>query len=441
LDEHGERPDAHTRHSVVYRDMFRVPDWVVADQRAAGLRLIEPFVVELDNVRAALAWSLESGDTATAIELGAVAAFLFINVGYLREQKRWLDRVLAATSEASPHRARALTRAIWATAALEGPDRVDSLVDELEDTVEVLDDEQWRAACIERRAVQAMLRDDLDAASALFEEAAEHLLRLDHPESAYPLNNNSEMLFWTGHYEEADAVAERAAHVGRRFNVPHAVARALRDRSYIAVNRGDPDAAERYLAMAEGEVLDEGRFGHAGALDPTDRALVIRGFIALLRARLDEAEQVSSVAVTTARRTREPDSLFGGLVLAGLVHLHRDDVAAAHRVLTEALREATRLRLRYWQRYILGPFAAATALRVPVQGAVLLGAVEADDRRHGRVRSFPVARAVEHAVVELRQSLGANDLADAWHRGTAMTLDDAIAHALQPSQVTPHSQA
>ena len=105
----------------------------------AGPWIVERFVAELSNVRAALAWSLESGDTATAIELGAVAACLFHGVGYLREQKRWLDRVLAATSEASPHRARALTRAIYVTGVLEGPDQVDSLVDELEDTAEVLE--------------------------------------------------------------------------------------------------------------------------------------------------------------------------------------------------------------------------------------------------------------------------------------------------------------
>ena len=257
------------------------------------------------------------------------------------------------------------------------------------------------------------------------------LLRLDHPESTYPLSNYAEMLFWAGHYERADAVAERAERIGRRLDVPHAVARALRDRSYIAVNRGDPDAAERYLATAEGTALDENRFGHAGSLDPTPGALVIRGFIALLRARLDEAERVGSVAVNLGRKTREPDSLFGGLVLVGLVHFYRNDVTAAHRNLTEALREAT--------GFAFASFSGTSSVRSPqlrpsaVQGAVLLGAVEADDRRHGRVRSFPVARAAEHAVVELRQSLAAGDLAHAWRRGAAMTPDDAIAHALQTS--------
>lgn len=48
---------------------------------------------------------------------------LFRVVGFQSEGIRWLDGVLGATSEATPHRARALTRAVHLARWRDGPDR------------------------------------------------------------------------------------------------------------------------------------------------------------------------------------------------------------------------------------------------------------------------------------------------------------------------------
>ena len=59
------------------------------------LSWLERLETEHDNLRAALAWSLERGETETALRLtGALGAFWRVR-GHLSEGRAWLDRALA----------------------------------------------------------------------------------------------------------------------------------------------------------------------------------------------------------------------------------------------------------------------------------------------------------------------------------------------------------
>jgi predicted ATPase len=424
LDEHRETAVARNLHAALIREMFQVPDSVLfaPDVRVPGIT--DVFITEMDNVRAALTWTLDSGDTTSAIELGAVAGTLFGVVGSQSEGIRWLDRVLGATSEATPHRARALTKAVHLALWRDGPDRGQLLVDELASTAEALDDEQWRAVAIERQAFVECVLLNLDTAANLWEEATERLLRLDHPEAWVPLFNYQDSLLWEGDYERADVMVDRVAGICGRFDLPYAADQAHRDHSYIAVCRGDPDDAERHLAAIDDHLeIDKGLVLHESA--------AIRGYIALLRDDLDEAERLGSVAIADARKSRMLFPRYEGLVLVGLVHFHRGDAVTAHRYLIEVLREATRTGLFFVQQGALDPLAATMASIDPAKGAVLLGAVEASNRRDGRRPPFAIARATQQAIATLEETLPADELEEAWHRGAAMTLDDAIAFALE----------
>ena len=115
----------------------------------------------------------------------------------------------------------------------------------------------------------------------------------------------------------------------------------------------------------------------------------------------------------------------------GLVHLHRGDPETGQRLLREGLAEARQVGLTHFERYVLGAIAATWAMIEPVRGATLLAAIEALNRRDGRTLTAPIARAVEQATVEVRESLSDDDLTAAWHHGATMTLDDAVELALQ----------
>jgi tetratricopeptide (TPR) repeat protein len=431
LQEHGELADARVNHSLVYREMFRVPDTNLFGP-APGSRWNEPFMAEMDNVRAALNWADESDDIATTVELGAVAICLFGAVGYLAEAYHWLTRVLSVTSEATPHRARALARGSFIAGIFDGPERAESLVDELEAVAETLDDDAWRAATVERRAMLALHRLEFDTASRLWRDAASRLLELDNPSSFLALSNYMECLSHAGRYEAAQEVGEQLAQVGARFDLPRVVADSLLGRSRNAVDSGDPEAAERYLDAAESYLDGSEQLSRASQFDQYG-SVFIPGFIALLRGDVDEAERIGATAIDDARRSRHPDWYLRGLVLLGLAHLGRGDAVTAHRFLIEALAEAERIGLMNHQRYVLGSIAATWATIDPHKGATLLSAVESINRRCHTTLPLPVIRSIEQATVELEESLAADELETARRRGTDMTLDDAVALALRDS--------
>lgn len=414
LDEHGELGSARTTHSVLYREMFRLDDDDLYGLAPGRSRLVEQFAAEIHNVRAALSGADERGDTTTVAHLGSAALCLLGATGYLAEADRWLERVVATTPAASPHRARALAR----------------ILDQLDATAAALDDDRWRAACVERRALFALFEDDLDTASRLWTEATDRFLELDCPSVAMPLSNHMEALQHSGDLRRAEAQAEQLADVGDRYGLPELVADSLLGRSFIAVYRGEVDEAEHHLEAAERHSESELHEPSVGRFDSYG-SMFLPGFIALLRGDVDEAERCCSHAITDARRSRHPDTFLRGLVLMGLVDFQRGEPERGHLSLIDALAEAQRAGLAHFQRFILGAIAATWAMIEPVRGATLLGAIDALNRRDGRTLSVPVARAVEQATTAVQDSLSEDDLTTCWHRGATMTLDDAVQLALQ----------
>jgi hypothetical protein len=64
---------------------------------------------EHDNLRAALAWSLETGEAALGLRVAGILAWFWRLRGHLREGRHWLGAVLAASREVrTPLRVRAL---------------------------------------------------------------------------------------------------------------------------------------------------------------------------------------------------------------------------------------------------------------------------------------------------------------------------------------------
>ena len=205
-------------------------------------------------------------------------------------------------------------------------------------------------------------------------------------------------------------------------------------KAYAAVCLGDADQAERLIDSAIGGDQAVARYDFYATLDPVYGTLVLRGFIALLRNDLEEAERYSLGTIADARRTRHPDALYRGLALAGLIRLRAGDSPAALALVTEGLRESTRLGLTIWQRYALAPVAAATAAIDPVKGATLLAAVGETNLRDDRILQVPIARAVDQATIEVQSAMGADNYAQACQLGASMRLNDAIELALSPSR-------
>ena len=110
LSESGEAEAVRSRHRDHYNSMAALLD---APARTDYHRRVEQAEEEMDNLRSAFGWSIETGDIGRALELASSLMPLWLSRGRIQEGLAWFDAVLAdgdATSTSwRPHaRARVL---------------------------------------------------------------------------------------------------------------------------------------------------------------------------------------------------------------------------------------------------------------------------------------------------------------------------------------------
>lgn len=111
LDACGEGDEIRQRHAAYYLELAeRVNAHFMGPQQADMFRLLDR---ELDNIRAVLRWSRESGDRRTTLRLAAALFYYWYIRGYRNEGRGWLQETLALTSpeERTAERAAALLAA------------------------------------------------------------------------------------------------------------------------------------------------------------------------------------------------------------------------------------------------------------------------------------------------------------------------------------------
>ncbi len=92
LGESGEADAVRARHRDYYTALAAVLD---APADTGHQRRVEQTESELDNLRAAYAWSCESGDIELALQLASALQPLWLTRGRVREGMSWIDEALA----------------------------------------------------------------------------------------------------------------------------------------------------------------------------------------------------------------------------------------------------------------------------------------------------------------------------------------------------------
>jgi predicted ATPase len=107
LELSGEAGPLRRRHAEYFGAFVEQAD---SHLRGAGtVQWLDRLEAEHDNLRAALAFSLETGDAALGLRFVGILAWFWWLHGHLREGRRWLEAVLAASREVRTRfRARAL---------------------------------------------------------------------------------------------------------------------------------------------------------------------------------------------------------------------------------------------------------------------------------------------------------------------------------------------
>jgi tetratricopeptide (TPR) repeat protein len=181
-----------------------------------------------DNLRAALRFSLESGDAASALQLCGVLWRFWFERGYLSEGRLWLDRSLDASSEASPARAAVLS-GNGVLAHYQGDyGRAGELCQEALDLSRSLGDARGVAEAVTGLAFVRRTRGDYVEAETLFREALAVYEALGEEEGiARTLDRLAMMLVITGDDDRARPLFERSLELFWRLGNSHGIALGL----------------------------------------------------------------------------------------------------------------------------------------------------------------------------------------------------------------------
>jgi predicted ATPase len=342
---------------------------------------------DLENIRAALAWGLET-EPVLALKLAGILGGFWARHGHFSEGRRWLEGALSAAAEA-PLDVRASALGQAANLARRQADllHADELAQECLRLNREPGSEHGAAYALTLLGDIAMSQGDHERAGALWEETLALCRTLEDKRGiASTLNNLGVVEGARGDFVRARALFEESLAIRREFNDNSAVAQTLNNLSEVCRNKHDYARARQF-----------GEEGLAVARPLGDKEMI--GYL------------LNNLAETV---------------------LEQNDPDHARSLQAEGLAIAKEVGDKELIAMSLEAFAkVASATGQPAQAAKLFGAAEA--MREGTNVPIQTASRKDYDgnVAAVRSALGEDAFAAAWATGRAMTLDQAITYALE----------
>lgn len=355
-------------------------------QQKAWLDRLE---TEHDNLRAALAWALETEPVAGLKLAGSLSRFWEVR-GYFSEVRQWLERALAQASQVPAEaRAGALESAGFLAWRQTDHQRALGLLEECLRLNRELGNEQGVAKALRMLGNVASDQGNNERAWALYEEALVLARKAGDKWNIWALLNNLGIVeLQLGDYPRASALYQESLAISKELGDKLGVAYALGNLGEVAHDQRDYAKARDYYEQS----LDIAR----GLGDKYLVGLILNnlGEVARAQGDLERAGALNTESLTIARELGNKKGIAA--TLEGLAN-----VAGAQ-----------------------GQAGCA---------AKLFGAAEALREAIG-VPMEPSKRAEHDRIVAaVRSALGEDAIAAAWAEGRAMTLEQAIAYALGAS--------
>jgi non-specific serine/threonine protein kinase len=432
LDELGEMEQMRQRH----RDFFiGFAEQAALKLRGAGqFEWLNRLEAEHNNLRAVLQWTYEVGDRDTTLRLAEVLFWFWNRRGYLSEGRVWLERALADDP--------ALTRSAQATllyqvAVLAGAQgdfaRARELVEKSIVLWRTLDSKDQQGLPLALALLANWVRDggDLGTSRSLAQESV--ALSREQGNSwnlAFSLMFLGMALRDQEDFNLAQSAIEESVRIWQELGDLWGLPEALRRLGLVAYRRGDYEVA---YSLAEKALHIQRQLGDKQRIAYSIHNL---GIFTLAQGKMERAKLFFDQGLILFREIGDKNGIVLSLQYQGLFALLQGDDVQAQSFLEEGLtlaRETGPLWIR--GNYLLW-LADLAADREQFRRAVRL--CSAAKTHLDAVASFWDAfeRARYERIINLtRASLGENAFSIAQAEGRAMTIERAVAYALEDSNV------
>jgi predicted ATPase/class 3 adenylate cyclase len=227
LEQAGDLDDARRRHAQYYAGVAERADEQLRSSGPAHLAALDRLEAEHDNLRAALAWSLQTPAAgpapadheraATGLRLAQALAYFWYRHGYAAEGQRWLQRAIELTAEDGG--APLATLAHWLGVLLQQQGEPQAALSYLERSLAIwrdLDDRDQQARELNSLGITHKHLGDLDAARSLLEDSAAISREVgSHMRLAAALTNLGQLESDAGNFDRATEVLQEALAIDR----------------------------------------------------------------------------------------------------------------------------------------------------------------------------------------------------------------------------------
>jgi non-specific serine/threonine protein kinase len=448
---------------------------------AAQLKWLNRLEAEAPNLRAALGWSQASGETEPGLRLAGALFWFWLLRGYTKEGRKWLEGMLSGGSRRSPARAKALWAAGFLAVGQGDIVAGRSRLDESLALFRELGDQKGTADSLLGLGRAAYYQGDYVAALSLFEESlalsraveyswgsAQALYRLgmvilvqgDYAQArlhfeesvlkfrdlgdrwglSYSLTALGEEALRRGDYALAHTVMEESLRVFQELGSKSGIAMSLSELGWLALSQGDYLAARSRL---EESLALRREMGYRGGMAI---ALNLLGDVALRQGNYQQAKALIDKSLALRKELGSKSGIAWSLQNLGYLAQHQGDYRQAAALFEESLVLFVELGNKIGIAECLeglasvaaaeGPLGAGTserhALGSKAERAVrLLGGAEA--LREVASTPLPPYRRADYDrdIALVRAQLDDSALASAWEAGRAMTIEQAVAYALE----------
>ncbi len=432
LMESGESADVRTRHGACYLALAEESrQHLAGPEQAHWLNTLE---AEHDNLRQALTFYAEAREEDAqagekGLRLAAALHRFWWTRGHLHEGRESLCAVLAHpdVQEPGPARAEALNAA--GTLAYKQSDYAPARQQSEESLAirRMLGDKRGIASCLNNLGNVARDQGDYAQARALHEASLSIRRELEDTAGiALSLNNLAALTSDQGDYEQSRVLHEESLSIRRELGDKHNIALTLNNLGILAQEQGDYARAQALqqesLAISQ-ELQDRG--GIAQCLESL-------GVIAQMQADNNLARALHEESLSIRREMGNKRDIAFSLHNLGILAQEDGECARSYALLTESL---TYFRDTGDKNCLVYSFEALASLAVREtrreRGARLWGAASALRDTLGAPLPPVEREKLERETTAARQQMGEAAFARAWAEGRALTMEAAIACALE----------